>query len=64
MASELPGDIINKTYNSSANTLSAFIILPQCASQIRLSFRHTPGPGLQNITLLQPGYSLSSHNQI
>jgi hypothetical protein len=64
MASELPGYISNKTYNSTTNTLSALIILPQGASQMRLSFRHTTGPGLQNISILQPTYDLSSQSNI
>ena len=64
MASELPGYIANKTYDSSTNTLSALIILPQGASQMRLSFRHTTGPGLQNISILQPGYNLSSQSNM
>jgi hypothetical protein len=64
MADEIPGDIQNKNYNPSTNTLSAQIILPQGASQMRLSFRHTTGPGLQNISILQPGYNLSSQSDI
>ena len=61
---ELPGYICNKTYDLATNTLSALIVLPQNASQIRLSFRHTTGPGLQNISILQPGYNLSSESDV
>ncbi len=64
MASKLPGSIVNKTYDLSTNTLSALITLPQGASQMRLSFRHTSGPGLQNISILQPGYNLSCQSNI
>lgn len=64
MANGLPGYIANKTFDSSTNTLSAFIVLPQNATQMRLSFRHTTGPGLQNISILQPGYNLSSQSDI
>jgi hypothetical protein len=60
----LPGLIVNKTYDSITNTLSALIILPQGAAKMRLSFRNTTGPGLQNISVLQPGYNLSSQSNI
>ena len=43
--------ILNKTYDSITNTLSAVIVLPQNASKFRLSFRNTTGPGLKNIQL-------------
>ncbi|CAF4717727.1 unnamed protein product, partial [Rotaria sp. Silwood2] len=58
------GRIANKTYNSSTNTLSALVIIPQGASQIMLSFTNTSGPGLQNISVLQPGYDLASKSNI
>jgi hypothetical protein len=61
---ELPGLIQNKQYDPSTNTLSAEIVLPQGSSQMELSFQNTTGPGLQNISILQPGYNLSSQSDI
>lgn len=61
---ELPGYIYNKTYDPATNTLSALMVLPQNASQVRLSFRHTTGPGLQDISILQPGYNYSSQSNV
>jgi hypothetical protein len=56
--------ILNKTYNATSNTLTAFVIVPQGATNLTLSFRNTTGPGLQNISVLQPGYNLSSESNI
>ncbi|CAF3463422.1 unnamed protein product [Rotaria sp. Silwood1] len=58
------GRIANKTYNPSTNILSAWVIIPQGASQIMLSFTNTSGPGLQNVSVLQPGYDLASKSNI
>jgi hypothetical protein len=58
------GHIANQTYNPSTNTLSALVIIPEGASQIMLSFINTSGPGLQNISVLQSGYDLSSESNI
>ncbi|CAF1117575.1 unnamed protein product [Rotaria sp. Silwood1] len=58
------GRIANKTYNALTNTLSALVIIPQGAVQIMLSFTNTSGPGLQNISVLQPGYDLASKSNI
>ncbi|CAF1259509.1 unnamed protein product [Rotaria sordida] len=58
------GRIANKMYNASTNTLSASLIIPQGATQIMLSFINTSGPGLQNISVLQPGYDLTSKSNI
>ncbi|CAF1281011.1 unnamed protein product [Rotaria sordida] len=58
------GRIANKMYNASTNTLSASVIIPQGATQIMLSFINTSGPGLQNISVLQPGYDLTSKSNI
>jgi hypothetical protein len=55
-----PGTFVNKTYDASTNTLTAFLNVPQGADQMMISFRNTTGPGLQDIALLQPGYTLSS----
>ncbi len=52
--------IRNKTYDAASNTLTAFVIVREGADGIILKFRNTTGPGLQNISLLQPGYNLSS----
>ena len=52
--------ITNKTYDMATNTLSALIHIPQDANRIMLSFENTTGPGLQNISLFQPGYNLTS----
>lgn len=64
LTDDIPDYICNKTYDSSTNTLSAVLVLPQNTSQIRLSFRNTTGPGLQNISILQPGYNLSSQSDV
>jgi hypothetical protein len=58
------GYISNKTYDPLTNTLSALIIVPQSASQLMLSFTNTSGPGLQNISVLQNGYTLTSKSNI
>jgi hypothetical protein len=56
--------IVNKTYDATTNTLTAFIIVHEGAEDITLSFRNTTGPGLQNISVLQPGYDLSAQSNI
>ncbi|CAF1208026.1 unnamed protein product [Didymodactylos carnosus] len=58
------GRIANKTYDPSTNRLTAFVVIPQGASQIMLSFVNTSGHGVQNITLLQPNYDLTSQSNI
>jgi hypothetical protein len=58
------GHITNQTYDFSTNTLLALIVIPLGASQIMLSFTNTSGPGLQNISVLQCGYDLSSQSSI
>ena len=54
----------NKTYDPITNTLTALIIVHEGAEDITLSFRNTTGPGLQNISILQPGYDLSAESNI
>jgi hypothetical protein len=56
--------IKNKTYNATTNTLTAFVTVREGATDLVLIFRNTTGPGLQNISLLQPGYNLSSQSNI
>jgi hypothetical protein len=56
--------VSNKTYDSSTNTLTAFINIPENATYLMLSFRNTTGPGLQDIALLQPGYDMTSQSDI
>ena len=52
--------IRNKTYNATTNTLTAFVHIREGADGIILKFHNTTGPGLQNVSLLQPGYDLSA----
>ena len=54
------GHIENKTYDAATNTLSAIIFILQNASDITIGFTNTTGPGLQDISVLQPGYNLTS----
>ena len=54
--------IKNKTYDPVTNTLTAFVVVRIGADSIILQFKNTTGPGLQNISLLQPGYDLSSES--
>ena len=56
--------ITNRTYNSSTNSLTAIINMPEGATDLMLSFINTTGPGLQDIVLLQPGYNLTSKSNI
>jgi len=52
--------IQNKTYDPITNTLTALVVVHEGAEGLLLKFHNTTGPGLQNISLLQPGYNLSS----
>jgi hypothetical protein len=56
--------IVNKTYDATTNKLTAFVIVSQGANNLTLSFKNTTGPGLQNISVLQPGYDLSAESNI
>ena len=56
--------IVNQTYDATTNTLTAFVIAKQGAESMTLRFLNTTGPGLQNISLLQPGYNLSAQFNI
>ena len=56
--------IKNKTYNATTNTLTAFVVVQEGTQAISLVFRNTTGPGLQDITFLQPGYNLSAQSNI
>jgi len=51
--------IKNKTYDAVSNTLTAFVVVPDGSQTITLRFFNTTGPGLQNLTFLQPGYNIS-----
>ena len=55
-----PRSVRNMTYDPSTNTLTALIGVREGADGLILKFHNTTGPGLQNITLLQPGYNSSS----
>ena len=56
--------IVNKTYDATTNTLTAFIVARQGASVMTLRFVNTTGPGLQDVSLLQPGYNLSTQSNL
>ena len=56
--------IVNKTYDATTNTLTAFIVARQGASVMTLRFVNTTGPGLQDVSLLQPGYNLSAQSNL
>jgi hypothetical protein len=53
------GYISNKTYNTSTNILTALVNVQDGSTGIILTFQNTTGPGLQDITLLQPTYNLT-----
>jgi len=40
-----PAYINNQTYDASSNTLTAFVNVPQGATQMMLGFRNATGPG-------------------
>ena len=56
--------ITDKTYDPSTNSFTAVIHLPQNTSSVVLAFYNTTGPGLQDLTVLQPGYDLASKSNI
>jgi hypothetical protein len=56
--------IKNKTYDSTTNTLTASVIVREGSNGLILKFLNTTGPGLQNISVLQPGYNLSAKSNI
>jgi hypothetical protein len=56
--------ITNKTYNETTNTMKAIVNIEEGSTQIILCFENTTGPGLKDITLLQPGYNLTSKSNI
>ena len=58
------GHIENKTYDPSTNILSAIVFIFQNTTDMMISFTNTTGPGLQDITLLQIGYNLTSKSDI
>lgn len=52
--------ITNQTYDPATNILTALVNVPENTTQMMLSFRNTTGPGLKDLVLLQPSYTLSS----
>lgn len=56
--------IKNKTYDATTNTLIVSLFVWEGTQDINLRFRNATGLGLQNISVLQPGYNLSSQNNI
>jgi hypothetical protein len=56
--------ITDKTYDETTNTMTAVVNILEGATQLILSFQNTTGPGLQNISLLQPGYNSTSKTYI
>lgn len=58
------GYITNKTYDLTTNTLTAVVNVLENVTIFSLTFLNTTGPGLQNISLLQPGFNLTSKSNI
>lgn len=54
------GHIENQTYDESTDTLSAIIFILQNATDITIGFTNTTGPGLQDISVLQLDYNVTS----
>ncbi len=50
---------VHQTYDPLTNTITANITMGERTDGIVIVFRNTTGPGLRNISLLQPGYNLS-----
>ena len=50
---------VKQTYDPSTNTLTANLTMTEGTDGIVIVLRNTTGPGLRNISLLQPGYNLS-----
>jgi hypothetical protein len=56
--------ITNKTHDETTNIMTATVNIAQGSTQIILCFKNTTGPGLEDIALLQPGYSFTSKSNI
>ncbi len=56
--------ITNKTHDETTNMMTAVVNIPQGSTQLILAFENTTGPGLQDIALLQPGYTFTSKSNI
>jgi hypothetical protein len=50
---------VRQTYDPVTNTLTANLTMVDGTDGMVIVFRNTTGPGLRNISLLQPGYDLS-----
>lgn len=50
---------VEQTYDPSTNTLTANLTMSDNTDGIVIVLRNTTGPGLRNVSLLQPGYNLS-----
>ena len=53
---------VHQTYDPVTNTLTANLTMSDASVGIVVVFRNTSGPGLRNISFLQPGYDLSRAN--
>ena len=53
---------VHQTYDPATNTLTANLSMTESSVGIVIVLRNTTGPGLRNISLLQPGYDLSRAN--
>ena len=58
------GYVTDKVYNSTTNSFTAKVHIPQNATSVILAFHNTTGPGLEDLVVLQPGYDLSARNNI
>ena len=56
--------ITNQTYDPSTNIMTAVANIPENSTDFILSFQNTSGPGLQDLSVLQPGYDLTSKSNI
>ena len=58
------GYITDQMFDPTTNTLTATVNILENVTIFSLVFQNTTGPGLQNISLLQPSYNLTSKSEI
>ena len=56
--------ITNQTYDASTNILTAVLNIAEGKDELMISCRNTTGPGLRDIAVLQPNYTLTSKTNI
>jgi len=56
--------ITNKSHDPTTDIMTALVNIPENSTSLILSFANTTGPGLTDVTLLLPGYNLTSKSKI